>query len=64
MHLSVSSLTTWEVWFIGKEKECDLLQHEDLEELNQQIRKKEMEELEKRKIVAEEKHKQWVQKKN
>ena len=25
---------------------------------------KEMEELEKRKIVAEEKHKQWVQKKN
>jgi hypothetical protein len=35
------------------------------QELNQQIEKrKEMEEREKRKIIAEVKHKEWVQKKN
>lgn len=35
------------------------------QELNQQIEKtKEMKEREKRKIIAEEKHKEWVQKKN
>ncbi|XP_021516665.1 coiled-coil domain-containing protein 34 isoform X1 [Meriones unguiculatus] len=61
-----SSLTPWEMWFVGKEKEERYrLQQKILEELNKQIEKrKEMEEREKRKIIAEEKHKQWVQKKN
>ncbi|XP_002709252.1 coiled-coil domain-containing protein 34 isoform X2 [Oryctolagus cuniculus] len=64
--LQESSLTPWEVWFVGKEKEeRDRLQQKALEELNQQLEKrKEMEEREKRKIIAEEKHKEWVQKKN
>ncbi|XP_058402140.1 coiled-coil domain-containing protein 34 [Diceros bicornis minor] len=66
MRLPESSLTPWEVWFVGKEKEeRDRLQQKALEELNQQVEKrKEMEEREKRKIIAEEKHKEWVQKKN
>lgn len=64
--LPESSLTPWEVWFVGKEKEeRDRLQQKALEELNRQLEKrKEMEEREKRKIIAEEKHKEWVQKKN
>ncbi|XP_064144413.1 coiled-coil domain-containing protein 34 [Loxodonta africana] len=64
--LPEGSLTPWEVWFIGKEKEeRDRLQQKALEELNQQLEKrKKMEEREKRKIIAEEKHKEWVQKKN
>ncbi|KAL6087721.1 hypothetical protein STEG23_027131 [Scotinomys teguina] len=64
--LRESSLTPWEMWFVGKEKEeRGRLQQKVLEELNQQIEKrKEMEEREKRKIIAEEKHKEWVQKKN
>ncbi|XP_011360877.1 coiled-coil domain-containing protein 34 [Pteropus vampyrus] len=66
VHLPESSLTPWEVWFVGKEKEeRDRLQQKALEELNQQLEKrKEMEEREKRKVIAEEKHKEWVQKKN
>ncbi|XP_076700398.1 coiled-coil domain-containing protein 34 isoform X1 [Callospermophilus lateralis] len=66
VHLGESSLTPWEVWFVGKEKEeRDRLQQKALEELNQQLEKrKKMEEREKRKIIAEEKHKEWVQKKN
>ncbi|XP_057551570.1 coiled-coil domain-containing protein 34 isoform X1 [Hippopotamus amphibius kiboko] len=66
VHLPESSLTPWEVWFVGKEKvERDRLQQKALEELNQQLeKKKEVEEREKRKIIAEEKHKEWVQKKN
>ncbi|XP_014642954.1 PREDICTED: coiled-coil domain-containing protein 34 [Ceratotherium simum simum] len=66
VRLPESSLTPWEVWFVGKEKEeRDRLQQKALEELNQQVEKrKEMEEREKRKIIAEEKHKEWVQKKN
>uniref|UniRef100_A0A8C6FEV6 Coiled-coil domain containing 34 n=1 Tax=Moschus moschiferus TaxID=68415 RepID=A0A8C6FEV6_MOSMO len=66
VHLPESSLTPWEVWFVGKEKvERDRLQQKALEELNQQLeRKKEVEDREKRKIIAEEKHKEWVQKKN
>ncbi|XP_036115280.1 coiled-coil domain-containing protein 34 [Molossus molossus] len=66
VRLPESSLTPWEVWFVGKEKEeRDRLQQKALEELNQQLEKrKEMEEREKRKIIAEEKHKEWVQKKN
>ncbi|XP_054555295.1 coiled-coil domain-containing protein 34 isoform X3 [Talpa occidentalis] len=61
-----SSLTPWEVWFVGKEKEeRDRQQQKALEELNQELEKrKEMEVREKRKIIAEEKHKEWVQKKN
>ncbi|XP_040351514.1 coiled-coil domain-containing protein 34 isoform X5 [Herpailurus yagouaroundi] len=64
--LPESRLTPWEVWFVGKEKEeRDRLQQKALEELNQQLEKrKEMEEREKRKAIAEEKHKEWVQKKN
>ncbi|XP_062951676.1 coiled-coil domain-containing protein 34 [Cynocephalus volans] len=64
--LPESSLTPWEVWFVGKEKEeRDRLQQKAQEELNQQLEKrKEMEEREKRKIIAEEKHKEWVQRKN
>ncbi|XP_042814035.1 coiled-coil domain-containing protein 34 isoform X1 [Panthera tigris] len=64
--LPESHLTPWEVWFVGKEKEeRDRLQQKALEELNQQLEKrKEMEEREKRKAIAEEKHKEWVQKKN
>ncbi|XP_077902435.1 coiled-coil domain-containing protein 34 isoform X1 [Ictidomys tridecemlineatus] len=66
VHIGESSLTPWEVWFVGKEKEeRDRLQQKALEELNQQLEKrKKMEEREKRKIIAEEKHKEWVQKKN
>ncbi|KAM6158527.1 coiled-coil domain-containing protein 34 [Rhynchocyon petersi] len=61
-----SSLTPWEVWFVGKEKEeRNRLQQKALKEINQQLeKKKEMEEREKRKIIAEEKHKEWVQRKN
>nr|XP_031536937.1 coiled-coil domain-containing protein 34 isoform X3 [Vicugna pacos] len=64
--LPESSLTPWEAWFVGKEKvERDRLQQKALEELNQQLeKKKEVEEREKRKIIAEEKHKEWVQRKN
>ncbi|NP_001382531.1 coiled-coil domain-containing protein 34 [Rattus norvegicus] len=64
--LQESSLTPWEMWFVGKEKEeRGRLQQKVLEELNRQIEKrKEMEEREKRKIIAEVKHKEWVQKKN
>ncbi|XP_053417214.1 coiled-coil domain-containing protein 34 isoform X1 [Nycticebus coucang] len=64
--LPENSLTPWEVWFVGKEKEeRGRLQQKALEELNQQLEKrKEMEEREKRKVIAEEKHKEWVQKKN
>ncbi|XP_059565151.1 coiled-coil domain-containing protein 34 isoform X1 [Myotis daubentonii] len=64
--LPESSLTPWEVWFVGKEKEeRGRLQQKALEELTQQLEKiKEKEEREKRKIIAEEKHKEWVQKKN
>lgn len=64
--LRENSLTPWEMWFVGKEKEeRGRLQQKVLEELNQQIEKtKEMKEREKRKIIAEEKHKEWVQKKN
>lgn len=64
--LQHGSLTPWEMWFVGKEKEeRGRLQQKFLEELNQQIEKrKEMEEREKRKIIAEVKHKEWVQKKN
>ncbi|XP_012874977.1 PREDICTED: coiled-coil domain-containing protein 34 isoform X3 [Dipodomys ordii] len=66
VHLPESRLTPWEVWFVGKEKEeRDRLQQKALEELNEKLAKrKEMEEREKRKIIAEEKHKEWVQKKN
>ncbi|KAK1335864.1 hypothetical protein QTO34_003662 [Cnephaeus nilssonii] len=64
--LPESSLTPWEVWFVGKEKEeRGRLQQRAVEELTQQLEKiKEKEEREKRKIIAEEKHKEWVQKKN
>ncbi|XP_032497472.1 coiled-coil domain-containing protein 34 [Phocoena sinus] len=66
VQLPESSLTPWEVWFVGKEKvERDRLQRKALEELNEQLeKKKEVEKREKRKIIAEEKHKEWVQKKN
>lgn len=64
--LPEGSLTPWEVWFVGKEKEeRDRLQQKAQEELNQQLEKrKEVEEREKRKVMAEEKHKEWVQQEN
>ncbi|XP_006883834.1 PREDICTED: coiled-coil domain-containing protein 34 [Elephantulus edwardii] len=66
VRLPESSLTPWEVWFVGKEKEeRDRLQQKALKEINQQLEnRKKMEEREKRKIIAEEKLKEWVQKKN
>ncbi|XP_051820455.1 coiled-coil domain-containing protein 34 [Antechinus flavipes] len=61
-----TSLTPWEEWFVCKEKEQRVrLQNRALEELNLlQEKKKEEEEREKRKKNAEEKHKEWLQKKN
>ncbi|XP_023559992.1 coiled-coil domain-containing protein 34 isoform X1 [Octodon degus] len=60
------SLTPWELWFVGKEKEeRERLQHRALEELSEQIEKRRaMQERERRKAIAEEKHKEWVQRKD
>ncbi|XP_077178098.1 coiled-coil domain-containing protein 34 isoform X2 [Paroedura picta] len=60
------SLSPWEEWFLCKEKELRArLQAQALEELNMQMEKrKEKQELERKKIVAELKHKEWVRKKN
>ncbi|XP_072475396.1 coiled-coil domain-containing protein 34 isoform X2 [Notamacropus eugenii] len=61
-----ANLTPWEEWFVCKEKEQRArLQNRALEELSlQQEKRKEMEEREKRKKCAEEKHKEWLHKKN
>ncbi|XP_014457602.2 coiled-coil domain-containing protein 34 [Alligator mississippiensis] len=60
------NLSPWEEWFICKERELRArLQARAMEEINQQLEKrKEKQELERRKKIAEEKHKEWVQKKN
>ncbi|KAH1171381.1 hypothetical protein KIL84_006999 [Mauremys mutica] len=60
------NLSPWEEWFICKERELRVrLQARALEEMNLQLEKrKEKQELEWKKKIAEEKHKEWVQKKN
>ncbi|XP_040465133.1 coiled-coil domain-containing protein 34 [Falco naumanni] len=59
------NLSPWEEWFIGKEKELRArLQARAAEEIRMQLEKmKEKQEYERRKRIAEEKHKEWVQKK-
>uniref|UniRef100_A0A8V5FLU0 Coiled-coil domain-containing protein n=1 Tax=Melopsittacus undulatus TaxID=13146 RepID=A0A8V5FLU0_MELUD len=59
------NLSPWEEWFIGKEKELRArLQTRAAEEMNIQLEKmKQKQECERRKRIAEEKHKEWVQKK-
>ncbi|XP_075283163.1 coiled-coil domain-containing protein 34 [Opisthocomus hoazin] len=59
------NLSPWEEWFIGKEKELRArLQARAAEEMNIQLEKmKQNQECERRKRIAEEKHKEWVQKK-
>ncbi|XP_069713562.1 coiled-coil domain-containing protein 34 isoform X2 [Phaenicophaeus curvirostris] len=59
------NLSPWEKWFIGKEKELRArLQAKAAEEMIIQLEKmKQKQECEKRKRIAEEKHKEWVQKK-
>ncbi|XP_068872595.1 coiled-coil domain-containing protein 34 [Aphelocoma coerulescens] len=59
------NLSPWEEWFIGKEKELRArLQARAAEEMNIQLEKmKQYQECERRKRIAEEKHKEWVQKK-
>ncbi|XP_053882851.1 coiled-coil domain-containing protein 34 isoform X1 [Malaclemys terrapin pileata] len=60
------NLSPWEEWFICKERELRVrLQARALEEMNLQVeRRKEKQELERKKRIAEEKHKEWVLKKN
>ncbi|KAM6273891.1 coiled-coil domain-containing protein 34 isoform 2-T2 [Porphyrio hochstetteri] len=59
------NLSPWEEWFIGKEKELRArLQARAAEEMNIQLEKmKQKQECERRKRIAEEKHKEWLQKK-
>ncbi|KAM9267105.1 coiled-coil domain-containing protein 34 [Cariama cristata] len=59
------NLSPWEEWFVGKEKELRArLQARAAEEMNRQLEKmKQKQECERRKRIAEEKHKEWVQKK-
>ncbi|KFP52483.1 Coiled-coil domain-containing protein 34, partial [Cathartes aura] len=59
------NLSPWEEWFIGKEKELRArLQARTAEERSIQLEKmKQKQECERRKRIAEEKHKEWVQKK-
>ncbi|KAM6408155.1 coiled-coil domain-containing protein 34 [Rhynochetos jubatus] len=62
---SKDNLSPWEEWFIGKEKELRArLQARAAEEINVRLEKmKQEQECERRKRIAEEKHKEWVQKK-
>ncbi|KAM6308972.1 coiled-coil domain-containing protein 34 [Aegotheles albertisi] len=59
------NLSPWEEWFIGKEKKLRArLQARAAEEMHTQLEKmKQKQECERRKRIAEEKHKEWVQKK-
>lgn len=59
------NLTPWELWFVGKEKEeRERLQQRALEALSQQMEKtKQMDELEKRREISQEKLRAWVQRK-
>ncbi|KFP78648.1 Coiled-coil domain-containing protein 34, partial [Apaloderma vittatum] len=59
------NLSPWQEWFIGKEKELRArLQARAAEEIAIQLKQvKQKEEYEKRRRIAEEKHKEWVQKK-
>ncbi|XP_064019927.1 coiled-coil domain-containing protein 34 [Pogoniulus pusillus] len=60
-----ANLSPWEEWFIGKEKELRAqLQARAAEKKNIQLDKmKQKQECERRKRIAEEKHKEWAQKK-
>uniref|UniRef100_A0A8C6ZDI7 Coiled-coil domain containing 34 n=1 Tax=Nothoprocta perdicaria TaxID=30464 RepID=A0A8C6ZDI7_NOTPE len=59
------NLSPWEEWFICKERELRIrLQARALEKINLQLEKtKEKQDSEKRRKLAEEKHKEWVQRK-
>ncbi|XP_041268837.1 coiled-coil domain-containing protein 34 isoform X3 [Onychostruthus taczanowskii] len=59
------NLSPWEEWFIGKEKELRArLQARAAEEMSKQLEEmKQNQEWERRKRIAEEKHKEWVLKK-
>ncbi|KAL7992225.1 hypothetical protein Chor_016481 [Crotalus horridus] len=61
-----TSLSPWEEWFLCKERELRArFQAKALEEMNQQMEAtKEKQEQERKKLIAEEKHKEWVQRKN
>ncbi|XP_039223041.1 coiled-coil domain-containing protein 34 isoform X1 [Crotalus tigris] len=61
-----TSLSPWEEWFLCKERELRArFQAKALEEMNQQMEAtKEKQERERKKLIAEEKHKEWVQRKN
>uniref|UniRef100_A0A803T290 Coiled-coil domain containing 34 n=1 Tax=Anolis carolinensis TaxID=28377 RepID=A0A803T290_ANOCA len=61
-----NSLSPWEEWFICKEKELRArFQAQAMEAMHKEMEKiKEDEEREKKKIIAAEKHKEWVQRKN
>uniref|UniRef100_A0A670IHF0 Coiled-coil domain containing 34 n=1 Tax=Podarcis muralis TaxID=64176 RepID=A0A670IHF0_PODMU len=60
------NLSPWEEWFLSKEKELRArLQERAMKEVNQEKEKRrEKQEREIKKKLAEEKHKEWVQKKN
>ncbi|KFO96843.1 Coiled-coil domain-containing protein 34, partial [Calypte anna] len=59
------NLSPWEEWFIGKEKKLRArLEDRAKQKINIQLEKmKQKQEYERRKRIAEEKHKEWVQKK-
>ncbi|CAN8213654.1 unnamed protein product [Coccothraustes coccothraustes] len=59
------NLSPWEEWFIGKEKELRArLQARAVEEMNKQLEEmKQNQAWERRRRIAEEKHKEWVLKK-
>uniref|UniRef100_A0A8D0DGI9 Coiled-coil domain containing 34 n=1 Tax=Salvator merianae TaxID=96440 RepID=A0A8D0DGI9_SALMN len=60
------NLSPWEEWFLCKEREIRArLQARAIQDMNQQLEKrKEIQERERKKIIAEEKHREWVLKKN
>lgn len=60
------NLSPWEEWFLCKEKQLRArFQARAMEEVNSQMEKrKQIQERENRRLVALEKHKEWVQKKN
>ncbi|XP_066494882.1 coiled-coil domain-containing protein 34 isoform X2 [Tiliqua scincoides] len=60
------NLSPWEEWFLCKEKQLRArFQARALEEVNLQMEKRQqIQEREKRRLIALEKHKEWVQRKN
>ncbi|KAH0620843.1 hypothetical protein JD844_021662 [Phrynosoma platyrhinos] len=61
-----NTLSPWEEWFLCKERKLRArLQAQALEAMNQEMEKmKEKQERERKKIIAAQKHREWVQKKN